>query len=64
MKNFQTIREVAKQGILTEYAIRLMLKSDNPPPHIKVNHKVLINYPLFIDWLNEQSRHGGNQNKG
>ncbi len=55
MKTFCTIREVAKTGILSEYALRLMLKSDNPPPHITVNKKVMINYPLFIDWLNNES---------
>ena len=59
MKTFLTIRETAKTGILSEYALRLMLKSENPPPHIMVNKKVLINYPLFIEWLNSESLKGG-----
>ena len=39
---FLTIRETANRGILSEYALRLMLKSDNPPPHITINKKVMI----------------------
>ena len=53
-----TIREVAKTGLLTEYALRMMLKSDNPPPHIKINKKILINYPLFVEWLDRRSKKG------
>lgn len=56
MKTFPTIREVAKTGLLTEYTLRTMLKSDNPPPHIKVNRKILINYPLFVEWLDKRSK--------
>ena len=44
MKTFLTIRETARTNILSEYALRLMLKSDNPPPHITINKKVMINY--------------------
>lgn len=58
-KTFYTVREVAHTGILSEYALRLMLKSDNPPPHIKINKKVKINYPLFIEWLDNESKKGG-----
>jgi hypothetical protein len=50
------VREVAHTGILSEYALRLMLKSDNPPPHITINKKVMINYPLFIEWLDNESK--------
>lgn len=39
---FLTIRETANKGILSEYALRLMLKSDNPPPHITINKKVIL----------------------
>lgn len=53
---FLTIRETANRGILSEYALRLMLKSDNPPPHITINKKVMINYPLFIEWLDNESK--------
>lgn len=55
-KTFLTVREVSKKGILSEYALRLMLKSDNPPPHITINKKVMINYPLFIEWLDTESK--------
>ena len=56
MKTFPTIREIAKTGLLTEYSLRMLLKSDDPPPHVKINKKILINYPKFIEWLNEKSR--------
>lgn len=56
MKTFYTVREVAHTGILSEYALRLMLKSNNPPPHITINKKAMINYPLFIEWLNNESQ--------
>ena len=56
MKTFYTVREVAHTGILSEYALRLMLKSDNPPPHITITKKVMINYPLFIEWLDNESK--------
>lgn len=56
MQNFKTIREVAETGIISDYALRLMLKSDNPPPHIVINKKVLINYPLFMEWLDNESK--------
>lgn len=55
---FLTIRETANKGILSEYALRLLLKSDNPPPHITINKKVMINYPLFIEWLDTESKRG------
>lgn len=53
---FLSINQTAKKGVVTEYTLRIMMKSDNPPPHIKVNKKVLINYPLFLEWLEDQSR--------
>ena len=56
MKTFPTIREVAKTRLLTEYSLRMLLKSDDPPPHIKVNRKILINYPLFVEWLDKRSK--------
>ena len=58
MKTFPTIREVAKTGLLTEYSLRMLLKSDDPPPHIKINKKVLINFPLFVEWLDRRSKKG------
>lgn len=53
---FLTIRETAKTGIISEHALRLMIKSKDPPPHILINKKVLINYPLFVEWLNDKSK--------
>ena len=48
--------EVAAKIGVSEYALSLMLKSDNPPPHITINKKVMINYPLFIEWLDNESK--------
>lgn len=53
---YLSINQTAKKGIFTEYTLRMMMKSDNPPPHIKINKKVLINYPRFLEWVDEQSR--------
>lgn len=55
-KTFLTIRETAATGILSEYALRLMLKSKNPPPSIRIGNKTMINYPLFLEWIDEESR--------
>lgn len=55
-KKFYTIRELAKIGPLTEHALRLLIKSDSPPPHILINKKVLINYGLFLEWLDSESQ--------
>lgn len=54
-KNYLTIREVAKTGLLSEYAIRLLLKQGKIPA-IYIGNKALINYPLLIEQLNEESR--------
>ena len=55
-KTFLTIRETASTGILSEYALRLMLKSSNPPPSIRIGNKIMINYPLFLEWIDEESK--------
>ena len=55
-KTFLTVREIASKGILSEYALRLMLKSSNPPPNIRIGNRVMINYPLFLEWIDEESR--------
>ena len=55
MKTFLTIREVAKQGILSEYTLRIMQKQ-NKLPHIMCGTKCLVNYPLLLEQLNEASR--------
>lgn len=55
MKTFLSVREVARTGLISEYALRLLLKSENRPPFIRVGAKQLINYPALVDWLNQQS---------
>ncbi len=47
-----TIREIAKTGILPESAIRMFVKQ-NKIPHIKVNKKVLINFQMLCNMLND-----------
>lgn len=47
-----TIREIAKTGVLPENALRLFVKQ-NKIPHIKVNKKVLINFQMLCDMLND-----------
>lgn len=53
-KKFLTVREVAATGILTEYAIRLLLRQKKIPV-IYINRKALINYPLLLESLDKQS---------
>lgn len=53
-KKFLTVREVAATGILTEYAIRLLLKQKKIPA-IYINRKALINYPMLLESLDKQS---------
>lgn len=55
MKTFLSVRECAKTGIISEYSLRLLLKSENRPPFIKIGQKQLVNYPALVDWLNQQS---------
>lgn len=47
-----TIREIARTGILPENAIRMFVKQ-NKIPHIKVNKKVLINFHILCNMLND-----------
>ena len=53
--HFMTIREVAKTGILSEHALRVMQKTKKLPC-IMVGTKCLINYPQLIEQLNEESK--------
>ena len=46
-----TVREVANTGILTESAIRTLLKQ-NKLPAIYVGNKALINYDKLFDYIN------------
>lgn len=54
-KTFFTVREIAATGILTEYTLRLLLKQKKIPA-IYVHSKALINLPLLLESLNEQSQ--------
>ena len=54
--DFVSLAETHKRTGFSEYALRMMMKSGNPPPHIKINKKVLINYPRFLEWVDEQSK--------
>lgn len=47
-----TIRQVAQTGLISEYTLRAMVKQGNVPC-IKVGVKVLINYELFCNQLND-----------
>lgn len=53
-KQFMTIREVARTGILCENTIRTLVKS-NSIPYIKVGNRVLINYETLLESLNKNS---------
>lgn len=47
---FLTIRQTAARGILPEHALRTLSKQGKLP-QIKINSKVLINYPKLIEQL-------------
>ena len=49
-KQFYTIRELAREKVLTEYAIRKLVET-NQIPHIKCGNKVLIKRDSFIACL-------------
>lgn len=54
-KIFYTIREVAATGILPEHALRLMQKQ-HKLPCIMRGTKCMVNYPLLLEQLQEESR--------
>ena len=45
-----TVREIAREGILTEHALRLKLKAGQLPA-IYVGTKALINYDILLEQL-------------
>lgn len=49
-----TIRETAKAGPLTEYALRLLLKQENLPG-VFIGSKFLVNYDRFVAQLNGEA---------
>ena len=46
-----TIREVAKTGLMCEYTLRALVKQGKVP-YVKAGVKVLINFELFYEQLN------------
>ena len=54
-KTFMTIRETAKTGILSEHALRIMQKQGKIP-YVMCGTKCLINYPLLVEMLTEESQ--------
>lgn len=52
---FMTIRETARTGVLTEFRLRMMEKS-NSLPGIMAGNKFLVNYPMLLEQLDAESR--------
>lgn len=55
IKKFLTIREVAKTGLLSENALRIMQKQGKLPC-IKVGVKCLVNYNLLLEQLDQECK--------
>lgn len=49
--NMMSIKEVAQTGLLSEYALRLLLKQGKLPC-IMVGAKALVNYDKLVEQLN------------
>lgn len=45
-----TVRQVAKTGMISEYALRQLIKQGKIPC-IALEHKVLINFDAFVEQL-------------
>ena len=52
MPTLLSIRQVAQTGLISEYTLRSMVKQGYVP-HVKVGTKVLINYEMFCNQLND-----------
>ena len=48
--NMMTVRQIAKTGILSEYALRAMLR-EGKVPAIYVGNKALINYDMLCEQI-------------
>ncbi len=55
MPNMMTIREIAKTGLLSENALRCLLK-EGKLPVVYIGKKALINYSLLCEQLNQLKR--------
>ena len=47
-----TVRQVAKTGMISEYALRQLIKQGKIPC-IALEHKVLINFDTFVEQLQQ-----------
>ncbi|CCX46243.1 MAG: DNA-binding protein [Oscillospiraceae bacterium] len=47
-----TVRQVAKTGMISEYALRQLIKQGKIPC-IALEHKVLINFDAFVEQLQQ-----------
>ena len=50
--HMMTVRQVAKTGLISEYALRQLVKQGTGPC-IALEHKVLINFDAFIEQLQQ-----------
>lgn len=50
-----TIREVARTGVISEYALRALVKQGSVPC-VKIGSKALINFELFCNMLNNPNK--------
>ncbi|MBM6925537.1 hypothetical protein [Pseudoflavonifractor phocaeensis] len=55
---FMSIREVARTGLLSEYALRLMEKQKQLPC-VYTGKKCLINFDKLVEQLNSATPEGG-----
>lgn len=53
-RKFQTIRQTAKLGILSEYNLRLRL-AQGKLPGVYSGNRFLVNIPMLIEKLNDES---------
>jgi excisionase family DNA binding protein len=58
--NMMTVREVAKTGLLSEHALRIMLKAGKLPA-IYIGKKALINYDKLCEQLSALGEDAKNQ---
>lgn len=56
--HFITIREAAKHGPLSEYALR-MLRARGELPGVQVGNRFLVNYELLVEKLSRNEIAGG-----
>lgn len=56
-----TVRQVAKTGMISEYALRQLIKQGKIPC-IALEHKVLINFDAFVEQLQQLKGRSDNGN--